>query len=31
MSRGGVDNFALVMNFLNGTYMPMHFIMGLFK
>jgi hypothetical protein len=31
MFHGGVDNFALVKNFLNETYMPMHFIVGLFK
>jgi hypothetical protein len=31
MSHGGVDNFALVKKILSEIYMPMHFIVGLFK
>jgi hypothetical protein len=31
ISHGGVDNFALDKNFLDETYVPMHFIVGLFQ
>jgi hypothetical protein len=31
MSRGGVDIFALVINFLNESWTLMHVTMGLFK
>jgi len=31
MFRNNVDTFALVINFLNGTSVPMHVIMGLFE
>ncbi len=31
MSHGGVDTFALIINFLNDTYMPMHITMDLFE
>ncbi len=31
MSKGGVDNFALVINYLNESWMPQHVTMGLFK
>ncbi len=31
MSRGSVDTFALVINFLNETWVLMHVIMGLFE
>jgi hypothetical protein len=31
MSHGNVDNFALVIKFLNDTWVPMLIIMGLFK
>jgi len=31
MSRNDVDAFALVINFLNGTWVPMHITMGLFE
>ncbi len=31
MSRGGVNNFSLVINFLNESWTPMHVTMGLFK
>jgi hypothetical protein len=29
--RGGVDIFALVINFLSDDWVPMHIIVGLFK
>jgi hypothetical protein len=31
MSCSEVDIFALVINFLNDNWVPMHIIMGLFK
>jgi hypothetical protein len=31
MSCGGVDTFAMVINFLNETWGPMHITMGLFE
>ncbi len=31
MFRGGVDTFALVINFLNDNWVPMHIIVGLFE
>jgi len=31
MSYGNVDTFALVINFLIDTWVPMHIIMGLFE
>jgi hypothetical protein len=31
MSRGGVDIFSLVINFLNESWTPMHVTMGLFE
>jgi hypothetical protein len=30
MFHGGVDTFALVINFLNDKWVPMHIIVGLF-
>jgi hypothetical protein len=31
MYHGGVDTFAMVLNFLNETWAPMHITMGLFE
>jgi hypothetical protein len=31
MSKGDVDTFALVINFLNETWIPMYVIVGLFE
>jgi len=31
MSRGGVDTFALVINYLNESWMPQHVTIGLFE
>jgi len=31
MSHNDVDTFALVINFLNHTWVPMHITMGLFE
>jgi hypothetical protein len=31
MSKGGVDTFALVINYLNESWMPQHVIIGLFE
>jgi hypothetical protein len=31
MSRGGVDTFALVINYLNESLMPQHITIGLFE
>jgi len=31
MSKGDVDNFALVINFLNESWIPMYVTMGLFQ
>jgi len=31
MSRGGMDTFALVINYLNESWMPQHFTIGLFE
>jgi hypothetical protein len=31
MSEGGVDTFALVMNYLNDTWTPMHATIKLFE
>ncbi len=31
MSYGGVDTFALVINFQNDTWVPMYIIVGLFE
>ncbi len=31
MSRGGVDTFALVINYLNESWMPQHVSIGLFE
>jgi hypothetical protein len=31
MSCDGVDTFALVINFLNDNWVPMHVIVGLFE
>ncbi len=31
MFRGGVDTFALVINYLNESWIPMHVIVGLFE
>jgi hypothetical protein len=31
MSMGGMDTFALVINYLDETWTPMHVIMGLFE
>jgi hypothetical protein len=31
MSRGGMDTFALVINYLNGFWMPQHVTIGLFE
>jgi hypothetical protein len=31
MSKGGMDTFALVINYLNDFWTPMHATIGLFK
>jgi hypothetical protein len=31
MSKGGVDTFALVINYLNESWMPQHATIGLFE
>lgn len=31
MFQSGMDTFVLVINFLNGAWVPMHVIVGLFK
>jgi hypothetical protein len=31
MSRGGVDTFALVINYLDESWIPLHHIVGLFE
>jgi hypothetical protein len=31
MSKGGVDRFAFVMNYLNDTWIPRHAIIRLFE
>jgi hypothetical protein len=31
MSKGGVDTFALVINYLDDTWKPRHAIVGFFK
>jgi len=31
MSKGGVDTFALVFNYLNESWMPQHVTIGLFE
>jgi hypothetical protein len=31
MSRGGVDTFALVINYLDECWIPRHHIVGLFE
>jgi hypothetical protein len=31
MSKGGMDTFALVINYLNDSWTPMHVTIGLFK
>jgi hypothetical protein len=31
MSQSGMDTFVPVINFLNGAWVPVHVIVGLFK
>ncbi len=31
MSQSGIDTFVLVINFLDGTWVPMHVIVKLFE
>jgi len=31
MSRGGMDTFALAISYLNESWMPQHFTIGLFE
>jgi hypothetical protein len=31
MSRGGIDTFVLVINYLNEAWTPRHAIVGLFE
>jgi hypothetical protein len=31
MPHGGVDTFTLIINFLSGTWVPMHVNLGMFE
>jgi hypothetical protein len=31
MSQSGMDTFVPIINFLNGAWVPMHVVVGLFK